>query len=199
VTRISGRKHFHVRYISISYRIRGRVPRTKTNSAATATVLKISDRVELSGVCIRITDVIILINKIFIYSAMKIRAKVLLLYSVLNPDTSSDSPSAKSNGVRFVSARADVNHIIISGKNIIIIDDFWSIIIFVRSIELIRIIDVSIISDILTSYEIVCATPRSLPSSEYLELEYHPAMNVAYTFILEMHRKKMAPSGRNID
>jgi len=130
---------------------------------------------------------------------MKIRAKVLLLYSVLNPDTSSDSPSAKSNGVRFVSARADVNHIIISGKNIIIIDDFWSIIIFVRSIELIRIIDVSIISDILTSYEIVCATPRSLPSSEYLELEYHPAMNVAYTFILEMHRKKMAPSGRNID
>jgi hypothetical protein len=63
-------------------------------------------------------------NRIFMYSAIKIRAKVLLLYSVLNPDTSSDSPSAKSNGVRFVSARADVNHIIISGKNRIIIDDF---------------------------------------------------------------------------
>lgn len=45
----------------------------------------------------------------------------------------------------------------------------------------------------------VCATPRRLPRSEYLEFEYHPAINVAYTFILEMHKKKMAPSGRNID
>ena len=108
----------------MSYRIRGSDPRTKTNSAATVVVFKIIDIVELSGVCIRITDVIILINKMFIYSAMKIRANVLLLYSVLNPDTNSDSPSAKSNGVRFVSASADVNHIIISGKNRIIIDDF---------------------------------------------------------------------------
>lgn len=51
-----------------------------------------------------------LIIIIFIYSAIKIKAKVPLLYSVLNPDTSSDSPSARSKGVRFVSARADVNH-----------------------------------------------------------------------------------------
>lgn len=58
--------------------------------------------------------VISLINKIFIYSAMKIMANRTPLYSVLNPDTSSDSPSARSNGVRFVSARAVVNHISIS-------------------------------------------------------------------------------------
>jgi len=46
----------------------------------------------------------ILIAKILVYSAIKINAKGPLLYSVLNPDTSSDSPSAWSNGVRFVSA-----------------------------------------------------------------------------------------------
>lgn len=45
------------------------------------------------------------------YSAMKIRAKGPLLYSVLNPETNSDSPSAKSNGVRFVSAKVVVNQI----------------------------------------------------------------------------------------
>lgn len=78
----------------------------------------------MSGVWIRIVDVIILVNKMFIYSAMKIRANVLLLYSVLNPDTSSDSPSAKSNGVRFVSASDEINHIIIRGKNSRDIDTF---------------------------------------------------------------------------
>lgn len=62
-----------------------------------------------------------------------------------------------------------------------------------------QMIVVSIINDILTSYEIVCATPRNLPRSEYFEFEYHPAINVAYTFILEIHKKKIAPSGRNID
>ena len=49
-------------------------------------------------------------NRIIIYSAMKIRAKAPALYSILNPETSSDSPSAKSNGVRFVSARMEMNH-----------------------------------------------------------------------------------------
>jgi hypothetical protein len=43
------------------------------------------------------------------YSAMKIRAKPNLLYSTLNPETSSLSPSAKSNGVRFNSARTQIN------------------------------------------------------------------------------------------
>lgn len=53
-----------------------------------------------------------LITKIFIYSAMKIRANLPALYSVLNPDTNSDSPSAKSNGVRLVSARVVMYQII---------------------------------------------------------------------------------------
>lgn len=40
---------------------------------------------------------------------MNNKANLPLLYSVLNPETSSDSPSAKSKGVRFVSARVVVN------------------------------------------------------------------------------------------
>jgi len=43
-------------------------------------------------------------NIIFPYSDKKIIAKPPLLYSVLKPDTNSDSPSAKSNGARLVSA-----------------------------------------------------------------------------------------------
>lgn len=42
------------------------------------------------------------------YSAMKMIANTPLLYSVLNPETSSLSPSAKSNGVRFNSANTEM-------------------------------------------------------------------------------------------
>ena len=57
----------------------------------------------------------ILITIMFVYSAMKINANVPDLNSVLNPETSSDSPSAKSKGVRFVSARQEINHMIVRG------------------------------------------------------------------------------------
>ena len=60
-----------------------------------------------------------LINKILAYSAIKIKANPPLLYSVLNPDTNSDSPSAKSKGVRFVSAKQDLNQINPKGIEII--------------------------------------------------------------------------------
>lgn len=52
-----------------------------------------------------------LIMIILAYSAIKIRANLPLLYSTLNPDTSSDSPSAKSKGVRLVSARVVIYHL----------------------------------------------------------------------------------------
>ena len=55
---------------------------------------------------------------ILAYSAIKISANPKLPYSTLNPDTSSDSPSAKSNGVRLVSARHETNQIPIMGRNI---------------------------------------------------------------------------------
>jgi hypothetical protein len=47
-----------------------------------------------------------------------------LLYSVLNPDTSSDSPSAKSNGERFVSAKFVMYHITKIGEIIIITHEY---------------------------------------------------------------------------
>lgn len=49
------------------------------------------------------------------YSATKNRAKGPAAYSTLKPETSSDSPSAKSNGARLVSARVEMNHIIARG------------------------------------------------------------------------------------
>jgi len=60
----------------------------------------------------------ILIARILVYSAMKIKAKGPLLYSVLKPDTSSDSPSARSKGVRFVSAREVINQRRKTGRHI---------------------------------------------------------------------------------
>lgn len=141
---------------------------------------------------------VILMNRMFVYSAMKIRANSPLLYSVLNPDTSSDSPSAKSNGDRFVSAKVVVNHINISGSAINATQDFCEVEMIVQSI-LCSINRHEIkINAILTSYEIVCATPRSLPNNEYLEFEHHPAVNVGYTFILDTHRKYRIPNCMNI-
>lgn len=54
-------------------------------------------------------------NSILVYSAIKIRANLPALYSTLNPDTSSLSPSAKSNGARFASAKQVVSQIIATG------------------------------------------------------------------------------------
>lgn len=118
----------------------------------------------------------ILINKMFIYSAIKMRANIPALYSTLNPDTSSDSPSAKSNGVRFVSARFVINHITNRGKIISIghVSDF----IILRSIVLCNRRTDKMIKAIDTSYEIVWAIPRRAPNRAYFEFEHHPAINV---------------------
>jgi len=59
------------------------------------------------------------INIILAYSAIKIKANSTAPNSTLNPDTNSDSPSAKSNGVRLVSAKQEINHIPTKGKKII--------------------------------------------------------------------------------
>lgn len=50
------------------------------------------------------------------YSARKNRAKGPAAYSTLNPETSSDSPSVRSNGARFVSASVETYHIIARGQ-----------------------------------------------------------------------------------
>lgn len=51
------------------------------------------------------------------YSARKNRANGPAAYSTLNPETSSDSPSVRSNGARFVSASVDTYHIMASGQH----------------------------------------------------------------------------------
>jgi len=104
-------------------------------------------------VLIKITLVNKLITRMLAYSAMKIKANSPALYSTLNPETSSDSPSAKSNGVRFVSAKLVINQIVANGININRIQEYRCI--FVKSMvdKIIR--DLRRIKDILTSYEIV--------------------------------------------
>jgi len=55
---------------------------------------------------------------ILAYSEINKRAKYTLLYSTLNPDTNSDSPSAKSKGLRLLSARQLTNHRALKGISI---------------------------------------------------------------------------------
>jgi hypothetical protein len=108
----------------LSYRIRGRVARTQINRVAITIVFIINHELFMM-----VEDPVInttvrsLIIRMLAYSAIKISAKLLLPYSTLNPDTSSDSPSAKSKGVRFVSARLVITHEIRRGIAISLIHE----------------------------------------------------------------------------
>lgn len=57
----------------------------------------------------------VFIKRILAYSARKNNAKGPPAYSTLKPETSSDSPSVRSNGARFVSARVEMYHIAARG------------------------------------------------------------------------------------
>jgi hypothetical protein len=54
------------------------------------------------------------------YSDKKIKINNLLKYSILKPETNSDSPSIKSNGIRFKSINILIKKIIYKGYNKII-------------------------------------------------------------------------------
>lgn len=56
------------------------------------------------------------ISRILAYSARKNRAKGPPAYSTLKPETSSDSPSVRSKGARFVSARVEMYHMAARGQ-----------------------------------------------------------------------------------
>jgi hypothetical protein len=134
--------------------MRGRVARIQINNVANIIVLMINCiSIINEAKPVKIAAVNNLMKRMFAYSAMKINANMPALYSTLNPDTSSDSPSAKSNGVRFVSARFVINHITNNGV-IISINHEIGFIMF-RSIDLCRISTDNKISAIDTSYEIV--------------------------------------------
>jgi len=115
-----GRKHFQVSTMSWSYRRRGKDARIQMKREARISVEEGSRRRWMEGMGIdsrrnRVEERS-LINRIIMYSAIKISAKAPALNSILNPETSSDSPSAKSKGVRLVSARREINHIKASGR-----------------------------------------------------------------------------------
>lgn len=109
------------------------------------------------------------------YSDIKIIANNHEPYSMLNPETNSDSPSAKSKGVRLVSARTTTSQIIlIIGKQINILKFSW---VFknklTEKLSINKENPIKIIA-ILTSYEIICAKPRYAPINEYFEFEAQP-------------------------
>lgn len=85
-------------------------------------ITKEKDIIGLINFCIKREEDKIETSIIFMYSDIKINANEAPAYSVLNPDTSSLSPSVKSKGVRLVSASKQVNQIyIITGEiNIIL-------------------------------------------------------------------------------
>ena len=58
----------------------------------------------------------VFISMMLAYSARKNIANGPAAYSTLNPETSSDSPSVRSNGARLVSARVEMYHIIARGQ-----------------------------------------------------------------------------------
>lgn len=120
--RVKGKKFFHTRCISWSYRNRGYDARTHRNNMESSAAFVIILIEVSSGKVIlwvvpknRIVDSVF-INKILAYSAKKNRAKGPPAYSTLNPETSSDSPSVRSNGARFVSARVEIYHMAASGQ-----------------------------------------------------------------------------------
>lgn len=93
----------------------------------------------------------------------------------MNPETSSDSPSVKSNGARLVSARVETNHMRARGhvgrRSHSI---FWVVLkVDSENPPIIR-INPKIIRARATSYEIVCATARRAPMRAYLEFEAQP-------------------------
>lgn len=119
--RVRGRKFFHNRCISWSYRNRGYDARVHRNRTVKIVVFSIRfivnmwDGILIPGLRKRmVVSVFIII--MFAYSAKKNRANGPAAYSTLKPDTSSDSPSVRSNGARLVSAKVEINHIMARGQ-----------------------------------------------------------------------------------
>jgi len=133
-------------------------------------------------------------SKILAYSAIKINANPTLPYSILNPETSSDSPSAKSNGVRFVSAKEEIKNIITIGINIItLLQIVFKNEILSKFISIHKHKKNNKISANLTSYDTVWAIPRRLPIRAYFLFEDQPLIITGNTFILIIIYKNNTP------
>ena len=73
-------------------------------------IVYVSDMVMLNDVARKMVVVRAFIMIIFMYSARKNRANEPAAYSILKPETSSDSPSVRSKGARLVSGIKGRNH-----------------------------------------------------------------------------------------
>lgn len=117
----------------------------------------------------------VFIIRIFAYSARKKSANGPPAYSTLKPDTNSDSPSVKSKGARFVSAKVETYHINARGQDGIIIHVCcWAMLKVTSENPPAKRIELNAIRARVTSYEMVCATARSEPIKAYLEFDAHP-------------------------
>lgn len=114
------------------------------------------------------------------YSARKNNANGPPAYSTLKPDTSSDSPSVRSKGARLVSARVEINHIMVRGHDGIISQIYSWVVISVDSVKepFMSKMDKIMIARV-TSYEMVWATARRAPISAYFEFEAQPDHKMA--------------------
>jgi len=105
---LKGRITFQANIIRLSYRNRTKVPRIHKINTKIKTIISFiipeppKNKIEVKY----------LIKIIFPYSAINNKANPPAPYSTLNPDTNSDSPSAKSKGVRLVSAKIVTNQTI---------------------------------------------------------------------------------------
>ena len=159
-----GRIVYQHNCISVSTRIRGRVPRAQMITLIITIVPAIDCEV-------RIMAENILIDKMNKYSAINSVAKSTLAYSVLYPDTNSLSPSAKSKGDRFSSAK--ILNVQKKATMGIINIKLYLFIIFNARVEWTADIDISR-NAILTSYEIDWEILRIPPIMLHLELDDQP-------------------------
>lgn len=110
-----GRNPFQAISINKSYRNRGKALRTHRNQNLNnlPIIMNVPHILGKNKIL-----VINLINKILPYSDKNKHANSNAEYSILNPETNSLSPSAKSKGARLVSASLDITHITSTGVNI---------------------------------------------------------------------------------
>lgn len=120
MAKVIGRKFFHSRCISWSYRNRGYDARAQRKKIVSTVVFSIRLVGNMSGCVVpgfrNRMHVRVFIIIMFVYSARKNRAKGPAAYSTLNPETSSDSPSVRSKGARLVSASVEMSHIMARGQ-----------------------------------------------------------------------------------
>jgi hypothetical protein len=114
---VTGRNFCQHKVINLSYRYRGNLERISKKEKKNKNVKGIIRFLKKSK------EVNKLKNNTIPYSPTKINANAPLEYSVLNPDTNSDSPSEKSKGARLHSAMHEKYQMIKIGKVINVIEE----------------------------------------------------------------------------